>query len=296
VKSLAEFIMRGRLQAMLVAVVASASLLFCWLGAAAVALVTLRQGASEGLRLLLWALLPALVTVSLIGDTSYVALLCGTTAMALVLQITVNLPLTLLCSVLVGAASGALMLGFGEAYLDQVSSALIEPYLAYVEQQQAAAGRSVTLTRPSAATIAGLVGTGTATLAVLCLLLGRYWQAALYHPGGFGEEFRALRYPLWVSAALVALVLVMSGIGDQWRAWVMVCLVPLSFAGLGLVHARARLKSWGTGRLALFYVAWLLIGPVQVAVMLLAVADSGLDFRHRWAAPPGPPRDDGHDS
>lgn len=286
-KGLAQTIMRGRPQALLVAVAASASLLFCWLSAAAIALVTLRQGAGEGLRLLLWALLPALVIAWLIGDTSYVALLCGTAALALVLRSTVSLPLALLTSVAVGFASGALMLAFGGAYLEQVASAVIEPYLAYLEQQQA-----VTLSRPGTATIAGLIGAGTATMAVLCLLLGRYWQAALYNPGGFGEEFRALRYPMWAGAVLVVGVLVMSGLGDQWRAWAMIGLVPLSFAGLGLVHARARAKSWSTGWMALFYVAWLLIGVVQLMVMMLAVADSWLDFRRRWTPVPGGPGDD----
>lgn len=289
--------MRGRLQALVVTVAASASLLFSWLAAAAVALVTLRQGPAEGLRLLLWALLPAIVIAALIGDTSYAALLCGTAALAGVLRSTVSLPLALLASVAVGVASGALMLAFGQGYLAQVLTGVVEPYLAFLEQQQADAGRSVTLSRPPVATIAGLIGAGTATMTVLCLLLGRYWQAALYNPGGFGEEFRALRYPLWVCVVLVVAILVMSSLGDAWRAWAMIGLVPLSFAGLGLVHARARAKSWGAGWMTLFYVAWLLIGVVQLMVMMLAVADSWLDFRRRWARlPAGPGNDDKRDS
>ena len=53
--------MRGRPQALLVAVLGSASLLFSWVSAAAIALVTLRRGAAEGAFVLLWALLPAAV-------------------------------------------------------------------------------------------------------------------------------------------------------------------------------------------------------------------------------------------
>ncbi len=58
-KGLAEFVMRGRLQALLVIVAGAGSLLFCWISAAALALVTLRKGAGAGAWLFMWALLPA---------------------------------------------------------------------------------------------------------------------------------------------------------------------------------------------------------------------------------------------
>jgi len=47
-KGLAEFVMRGRWQALLVTVAGAGSLLFCWLSAAVLALVTLRKGAAAG--------------------------------------------------------------------------------------------------------------------------------------------------------------------------------------------------------------------------------------------------------
>ena len=51
-KGLASFVMRGRLQALVVAVAGAGSLLFCWVSAAAIALVTLRRGAGPGAWLL----------------------------------------------------------------------------------------------------------------------------------------------------------------------------------------------------------------------------------------------------
>ena len=56
-KGLAEFVMRGRLQALLVIVVSSFFL--SWISAAVLALVTLRKGAESGAWLFMWALLPA---------------------------------------------------------------------------------------------------------------------------------------------------------------------------------------------------------------------------------------------
>ena len=45
---LANFVMRGRWQALLVTVAGAGSLMFCWISAAVVALVTLRKGAGAG--------------------------------------------------------------------------------------------------------------------------------------------------------------------------------------------------------------------------------------------------------
>ena len=47
-KGLAAFIMRGRFQALLVTVAGAGSLMFCWISAAAVALVILRKGVGPG--------------------------------------------------------------------------------------------------------------------------------------------------------------------------------------------------------------------------------------------------------
>ena len=58
-RGLAEFIMRGRWQALAVAALGAGSLLFGWISASAVALVTLRKGWTEGMWLTLWALLKA---------------------------------------------------------------------------------------------------------------------------------------------------------------------------------------------------------------------------------------------
>ena len=93
-KGLAEFVMRGRLQALLVTVAGAGSLLFCWISAAALALVTLRKGAGSGVWLFMWALLPAGTLLYAYGDSGPLALLAGTLVLALVLRATVNLSLT----------------------------------------------------------------------------------------------------------------------------------------------------------------------------------------------------------
>ena len=190
-KGLAAFVMRGRLQALLVTVASAGSLLFCWIGAAVVALVTLRKGVGAGAWLLMWGLLPAGTLAYVVGDSGPLALLLGTTLLALVLRATVNLPLAVLASVAVGGLTGLAMMAFGGAYLEQIVAYFSE-FLASLEQQLSQGGEPVMLARPNATQVAGMMGAGSAMTAVMCLLLARYWQAALYNPGGFGSEFRAL--------------------------------------------------------------------------------------------------------
>ena len=177
-KGLAAFVMRGRLQALLVSVACAGSMLFCWISAAVLALVTLRKGVGDGAWLLLWALLPAGALVVVFGDSGPLTLLLGTMALAIVLRTTVNLPLAVLAGVAVGGVTGLTLVAFGGAFLEQIVAYFSE-FLATLEQQLSEGGQQVVLARPDAVQIAGMMGTGTAMGAILCLLLARYWQAAL---------------------------------------------------------------------------------------------------------------------
>lgn len=285
-KALAEFVMRGRFQALLVAVAGAGSLMFCWISAAVVALVTLRKGAGPGAALFAWTLLPAGTLLYAFGDSGPLTLLLGTLVLALVLRSTVNLPLAVLASVPVGAVTGLALVAFGGEFLDQIV-VYFSDFLATLEQQLAQGEEAVVLARPDALQIAGMMAAGTALTSVLCLLLARYWQSELYNPGGFGQEFKALYYPPAISTALALAAVALVAMGVQYRTWAMICVVPLTFAGLALVHARAAWRGQGKGWLIGFYVAWLFFDPVKLLVVFGAIADSWLNFRQRWVNKPG---------
>jgi len=275
--------MRGRMQALLVTVVGASSMLFCWISAAVIALITLRKGAGEGAWLLMWALLPAGFLLLYMGDSGPVAMLAGAMVLALVLRTTVSLPLTMLASVAIGIFTGLGLVAFGGQLLDQLVAFFAE-FLANLEQQLAQGdAKEVLLTPPTALQVAGMLGAVSAVSSVLCLLLGRYWQAALYNPGGFGEEFRGLYLPPVYSAGLVLPALALVALGAEYRTWAMILVVPLTFAGLALVHARAKWRGQGTAWLTVFYLAWLVLDPVKLVVVVAAIADSWVGFRQRWA-------------
>lgn len=285
-KGLATFVMRGRFQALMVTLAGASSLLFCWISAAVVALVTLRKGAGAGAWLMAWALLPSGVLLYVYGDSGPLTLLLGTLVLAIVLRSTMNLSLAVLAAVPVGVLTGLGLAAFGGEYLEQIVNAFGE-LMGSLEQQLSTGGNPVELARPDSRQIAGMLGAGTAVSAMLCLLLGRYWQAALYNPGGFGLEFRALHFSPAVAAGLALGAIALLSMGTQYRTWAMICVLPLALAGLALVHARVASRGQGTGLLVGFYVAWLLFDPVKLVVVFAAIADSWINFRQRWARKAG---------
>jgi len=285
-KGLAAFVMRGRFQALLVTLAGAGSLLFCWISAAVVALVLLRKGVGAGLGLLAWALLPSGALLYAYGDSGPLSLLLGTTLLAVVLRSSVSLPLALLACVPVGVLTGLVLTTFGGGYLDQIVQAFGQ-FMASMEEQLSQGGEAVVLARPGNVQVAGMLGAGTAASSALCLLLARYWQAALYNPGGFGQEFKALYYPPAVALGLAICAIGLASADAAYRTWAVIAVVPLALAGVALVHARAAWRGQGKGWLAGFYVAWLLFDPVKLLVVFAAIADSWFKFRQRWTGKPG---------
>ena len=278
--------MRGRWQALAVAVLGAGSLLFGWISAAAIALVTLRQGVASGGWLVFWALLPAVVASWLSGDPGSVLLLLGVFVLAVVLRATVSLALAVAASALVGLISGGGLLLIGADFLAQ----LVEVFAALLEQLQSNVATeesmALVLSAPSTVQVAGILAAGNAVTAVLSLLLARYWQALLYNPGGFREEFHALRLPpLWTTGlGLLALAVWAQ---EPWvSGWALVVSVPLMFCGFSLVHAYVAASGRGASSLVIFYLLWLFVDPVKGLLLGCVVADAWIDFRRRWVRPP----------
>ena len=282
-RGLAEFIMRGRWQALAVAVVGAGSLLFGWLSAAAIALVTLRKGVIDGSWLVLWALLPALLAAWMSGDIGSIVLLAGTFVLAVILRTTVSLALAILASAALGILGGAGLLLISGEFLDQLVVVFAE-LIGDLEANMKASGQTITLPRPTPGQVAGILAAGNAVTAVLSLLLARYWQALLYNPGGFRVEFHRLRLPVGATLILGGLAIFLWLQASWISGWAMVWAVPLMFAGFALVHAWVAFTRRGNGSLVAFYAMWLFLDPVKGLLLGLVMADALLDFRRRWSS------------
>lgn len=282
-RALADFVMRGRLQATLTVVVGAALPLLFWVSAAAGALVLLRRGLNDALGIVLWALLPTLLWWHF-GEPRPLLVLLGSLVLALVLRNSVSWTRVLLTSVLLGVLYGVTIDAvFGETVKRNAAELLeLMPQMLGDAYQQMGADEKARLGELLEPVLTGLMAALLQLLSLLCLLLGRYWQALLYNPGGFAREFHAVRLPAPLAVGLVVGVFLLPGVDIELAMLTPLCSVPLAFAGVSLLHglvAQQRLaRFWLVG----LYVALLLFMQlVYPLLVVLAVVDSLIDFRGR---------------
>lgn len=117
---------------------------------------------------------------------------------------------------------------------------------------------------------------------MIIVLLARWWQAALFNPGGLRPELLNIRMPL-----SYALVLVLFYFGTfiwpvLFKDLFFAAIFPFVFAALSLIHAVVQMQ--GRGYLLLIMTYGLLVIFVFYMLHLLAivgVVDSWYDFRQR---------------
>src|SRR5579864_7939747 len=105
-RALAEFVMRGRVQAIGIAVLGLVLPLFAWASAAVVGLVALRRGGQDTVIVLGWVLLAAFAVLFWQGDPGPLTALIATPVAALVLRWTRSWPLALVAIAVTGLLSG----------------------------------------------------------------------------------------------------------------------------------------------------------------------------------------------
>ena len=281
-RDLAEFIMRGRWQALAVAVIGSVLVVAAPVSAAAIALVTLGRSVRDGAWIALWSLLPALLLGWVSGDYGTGLLLLSVFVGAAVLAQTYSLSLALVAVVPVSALGGVVLLAFNSAFLD----ALLMMFDTWIEALESGADDAavIEIMRPSVPQVAGLMAVGNSLLACLSLLLGRYWQAALYKPGAFGDEFRALRLPSLWAVTLVLVVIAGAVGGRDVAAWTALAGIPVTICGFALLHHVARDRQLGFGFLAVSYMLWTFVDLLKVGVLIAVLLDAFFDFGRRAKA------------
>lgn len=132
-----------------------------------------------------------------------------------------------------------------------------------------------------------MTGTTVATVCVvlvISLLVGRGWQAVLYHPGGLRDEFNQMR--LGRVAGMVVLVLFAAALVTRNLLLLnmgIVLATVLVFYGLAVVHGlmagRTSLNFWLVGLYVLLFVMWQIVLPVLI---ILALTDSWANYRERF--------------
>mgnify|MGYP000518135081 CR=1 FL=1 len=277
--------MRTRLGAIGVMALGVVVPLLFWVSGGVLALITLRRGLAEAAIVLAGAtavLVP--IYAGLLGAPMAVlqplALVwLPVMALAQILRATVSLAATLQIGTLL-AAAGVLAFyalhgdpaAFWEGTLQAIADALTGGQPG-PEWNQAVSRLAPRLT--------GLWATNLLAVAVLCLLLGRWWQAVLYNQGGFRSEFHGLRFAPWFGA-LGLLAALAAGFAPAGLIADLGVVIAAAFLlqALAVAHALAAARNWHGGWLVGFYLILpLLLRPIA----LLGLADTFVDFRARFA-------------
>ncbi len=294
---LAAYVARGPIQATLVVVVSALLSLILpplgYLGGAALALVTLRSGWRQGLRLILGAVIATGLLGMLLVGNPMAGVLIGLTFWLPLWGMSVSLRRTAnpVRSVLLGALFGVMaVLAFHSGSVDPAQwwFELLQQSLQQTIGQLSEVERTQFL--QNLKVLAGLMTGGAAAALsaslIGCLLLGRWWQALLYNPGGFGEEFRSLRLGRAPTAGFLLILLLFAlGIGGLlFQDIFVVLLVPFVIQALAVAHSLVRSRKMNNGWLAVLYVL-LAVANLHMLLLLgfIGAMDNWFDFRRLFA-------------
>ncbi len=256
-----------------------------WLSIAIISLVILRKGPAEGAFVLLWSCLPVAILLYLTGDPGPAIAFLGSAALAWLLRVTVSWQLILVSAVVITAIGSVIFELVSGTTFDQFT----ELYLAVADE--AAGQNAVTLSGLEAEErfasmrdlMIGFFAMSQCAAMFAFLALARWWQSALYNPGGFQQEMHQLRLAPVVAAGLLGLVLVCLTIGSSGLArWVPLLLVPLVIAGVCFIHWLVAEKAMAGNWLVGMYISVLFLAQLMYPVLaFIALTDSWLDLRKR---------------
>jgi len=283
-KSLADFIMRSPLQGALVAALATASLFLAWIGAAAVALMVLRHGVNRAAIVFLAALVPAAFWM-FAGDIGPLTTLVCAVILAAALRVSQSWSVALLATPFVIGMWCMLIVLLAPEYVETIRlifEQVLQGFKARVMSSASDTEREVLdrINAPSGMQIMGMLAILQALTTIFSLVVGRWWQALLYNPGGFQQEFHALKLDRLHGLVLVGGFIVVAS-QDSYSTWSWTFIVPLLVAGMALVHGLVAKSKLPVRWLVLFYMALFLFRPLVALLAAVAVADSALDFRSR---------------
>jgi hypothetical protein len=302
-RSVASFVMQGRLQATAAVVLTTVLLLLTQLqplvlfGSAGLALVTLRRGALDGAAVMLLAATACTIVLLLFQADpilvfgSMLLLWLPVWGLALLLRYGRALGMMVAAALMVGVVLAVALYLYTS--VDELVKTLGPHISVMLEQGQ------ILEPEQHQAFIESLVGWVPGIIATLfflqlvaVLLLARWWQSLLYNPGGFRAEFLQLRLPNGVAIVTVAVLLLnLTGIklsGMLLDYLILLLLSAFFVHGLALVHGLIDKHGANTSWLIGMYVLLIIFMPYAESLLSAAgLADSWFDFRARPVADGG---------
>ena len=290
-KALAAYVMKGRSQAALFsslfAVLSMILPPLSYISGAIVALVTMRRGIGEGGLIAVIATLALAVMSQVSAGNMFVAMVFAMMIwlpvwiLAVVLRKTISLPLTLaVATVLVIVV----MLVFHIAVGDTVMwwREVLDKVFAEALEQPGMGDMSFVLEN-TPRFMTALMATAFFISMVASVMLARWWQAVLYNPGGFQQEFHGIRLDKTI-AMIGGLVFVWAAISSEVGGiatdLAIVIGVYASVSGMALVHHWVVTTKANKGWLILMYLLLAFVAPqILVFLAILGFVDAWLNAR-----------------
>jgi len=260
-----------------------------WISAAAVILVTLVNGPKSGL---------ITTALSLAGAALFAFLIFSAPELALIFVLLAWLPSWLIATVLRQTVSLAyslqvltLMSMLAIVMLYQVFPDLGELWrqpLDEIVRQLAEQSTEFTLAELQQtedwviAFLPGLFASSIMFGTILSLLLGRWWQAIFYNPGGFAKEFQSLNLGK-VSALCAITIMSIAAVVDSVFAVAMVTVVLVLYGiqSLSLLHAAINIRKINAVWLFVIYLIMFFVPHLLLLLILASLADPWLNIRER---------------
>ncbi len=297
--ALARYIDRGPIQAILVtATLGLLSLvpIFGFLSVfsgASVALVTLRHGPKQGVKIVAGATITVMLFMMVLQGGTMLAWIMASLlwlpvwAVSIVLRNTVSWSVTLMSTAVLGLLallSAYVVLGDPIEFWRSALASLFD-----LMASQSGGSNQMGLQEQLPAIAEWLTGFLVAALVLgilASIMVARWWQSVLYHPGGFQKEFHALALPRQSSiAVLVVLMIATVGpgvFGALASDFLMTVMIIYAVVGLGFVHCFVRATNRHTGWLVALYVLLFVALPHAVATLAaVGFSDSWANFRER---------------
>jgi hypothetical protein len=131
----------------------------------------------------------------------------------------------------------------------------------------------------------GIAAAGAVFSMLLGLFLGRWWQAILYNPGGFKQEFLGLRVQPrlgFISVAVIGIAIASPGAISEiaWNTTI-IMFVLYAFIGTAVLHTVFSRMNIGNFAVPMFYITLFLIPHSILPVALVGFSDTWLDIRKR---------------
>jgi len=263
---------------------------FSYLSGGVVALVTLRKGASESLLLMLIASMALAVMSYVTLGNLFVAIAFMLVVwlpiwiLALVLRTTISLSLTMAVAVILSAIvviGFHLLVGNPVEWWNTLLTKVFEKTL--TQQSFELMGQNGLPAKGVAQAMTAILAAAFFTSIVLSLFTGRWWQAVLFNPGGFQQEFHQFRIDK-VYAGISAVILGWAGITATMGSLavdvaVVVC-VYAAVAGVALIHDWVRVTQANKAWLILLYMALAFVAPqLLVLLAIIGFTDAWFNFR-----------------